>query len=533
MPCVSFVLFFILFTGCAQYQAPTTNANISNQTSTAPPVCNDSKANANLSFSGSISIGSVIYKDACKDGSSVRKYLCLSGAPASKVVICPVNSSCIDGACVMQENEAQPVISPPIRPCIDSDNSQDFHIQGTVSINSAGTVTNYTDKCNGNYDMVEYFCQNDSMGSTNHHCDNGERCQDGACITLEKTCTDTNINDSSIGGTTTLYGGGVVIESDTDSCVSGNEKTDFLCQNDSIQNQSIQCGSDEYCNKGACLKYCQDYDSGKDYFTGSYVVGQYGTFYDNCTNSTALKEYYCGKNDLPASVIYNCPGYCFQNRCIQESDTTCRESSSGHYVRISSGSTVILQQNDTCEDYQTIRHYLCGSGGIDYTETSCDNSEFCYAGSCKEITTAGCYESRAASSSDPLHTFSYVVLTYNDSIKQVKENVCNSDYELTEYSCDADTYRVSYVRCPTDEACIGNICVYPYTCNETDDGISLQPGSATIYDQNRKPVRTERDACFDTHSIWETYCDKDGKIAYAQLPCPDNMTCDPATGSCE
>jgi len=526
------MLFFILLAGCAQYQAPNANANISNQTNAAPPVCNDSQASANVSIPGSISVGSVIYKDTCKDGASVRKYFCLSGAPASKVVICPENSSCIDGACVGKPSQSEPVAPPQIAPCLDSDNGQDFNIAGTVSMNSAGTVTNYTDKCNGNYDMVEYFCQNDTMASINHHCDNGERCQDGACITLEKTCTDTNINDSSLAGTTTLYGGGVVIESDADICVSDNEKTDFLCQNNSIQNQSIQCKSDEYCYKGACLKYCQDFDSGKDYATGSYVVGRYGRYDDNCTNSTTLKEYYCSKDDLPASVIYNCPGYCYQDGCIQESDTTCRESSASHYVRITTGSTVILQQNDTCEDYQTVRHYLCGSSGIDYTETSCNDNEFCYAGSCKEITAAGCYPSSAASSSDALHTFSYIVLTYNDSIKQVKENVCNSDYELTEFRCDDDSYKVSYVRCPKDETCIGNVCVYPYTCNETDDGISLEPGSASLYDKNGKIVSTERDACFDTHSIWETYCDKDGKIAYAQLPCLDNMTCDPGTGSC-
>lgn len=518
------VVCVFLFSGCAGSGKAKANAT---NTTIAPPECKRMDADLALNISGYVSLGTVISKDVCKDGSNLREYYCEGGKVANRVVPCPGGTVCEGGICIEkgaaappQEEEAHPL------PCIDTDDGKDYYLSGVAMTLDA----NYSDKCLGSYDLTEYYCQGSSVMAENHKCLVGEQCKDGSCFVFAKNCTDTNVNDTSLAGTVTLSGGGQVIDTKTDNCTGDTTKIDYYCSNNSVRNMSVSCPSDKYCYQGACVLFCDDMDGGKNYANASQVKDRYGSYSDYCRDSKTIVEYYCDKN-LASPYEIDCPDFCNKGRCIDESEVICKEASAGRTVRLQYGSDILEEHNDTCEDYRTMRDYECISEDIEYSTDECLDDQFCYAGACKDITAVGCYDLDLSDPLGPEYVKSYVVLTYNDSIKSVKEDACYNDEEVTEYYCSGDSVKVDYIDCNDEEKCQDGRCVYPYTCKESDGGISLIPGTSSLYEDNRL-VRTERDACFSDHSVWETYCAADGHIAYAELPCPSGQSCDPANGSC-
>lgn len=494
--------------------------NLSNVSQPALPSCIDSDGGADASVKGTVTLASNVYEDRCEDNLSVHEYYCDANSVSVRVISCEEGQVCDDGACAA----APPPPPPPPQLCRDTDGGDDPSAAGTVTFEN---VT-YSDTCQGANDLLEYYCENDALRQTTSNCGTGNKCENGACISLSRTCSESDASDESKAGTTTQYGGGVVMETKSDRCLA-DEKIEYYCEAGMLKNRTETCPADTYCYNGACLPDCEDFDSGKNYQTASYVTTRDATNSDYCENDQTLVEYYCS-GDEALSIIRACGIACLDGRCYEPSDVSCTES--GTAARLKSGTLTVKEEKDLCLDYQTARDYFCAANEIDYTNIRCDSDEVCHGARCHTITVPACYDLDDGVSEGEIYVASSVVTTTNSSVDDTREDSCFNDITVIEYQCDGTSFRSEYTTCPTDERCQDGACFYPYACMDSDGGQQLAPGYVTLK-EGTAVVRTERDACTDNTHIHETFCDEDGRAAFAILPCPVGTTCDPVDGSCK
>jgi len=514
---------FVLLLGCiSQPEQP--GPNVSNQTPPPVPVqtCTDSDGGIDLSIKGIVRAGGV-YEDRC-EGASVLEYYCSGRSMNSSIVPCAEGFMCDGGACIQPPptnmTEPEPV-------CLDTDGGNDEWTAGSVVFGG----NTFRDVCQGAFDLLEYYCENETAQQRTLNCGTGNKCENGACIELGRTCSDSDSQNDSASGTTIQYGGGVVISTQMDRCLDDVNKIEFSCESGFMANRTYSCASHTYCYNGACVPICTDQDGGADAETASSVITKEGTFGDYCKSDLELVEYSCS-GDLMRSAELVCDGFCSDGRCYDYSELECRESSGGLYVRLLADDVVVMQDNDTCIDYQTARDYFCVGEEVNYDNTRCEDDEVCEEGECERITGEGCHDYDLDAPEGDIHVASYAVETTNDSIRRVREDECFTDIIVNEYSCDEEDIVLDSVTCPEEEKCVDGACKYPYTCTDSDGGESLQPGQASL-SEGATIVRTERDACRDDTHVHETICTDDDHIGYVVLACPTGTVCDPSDGSCK
>jgi hypothetical protein len=511
--------------GCVQGQTQNHTQNAGNEPApVSPPSCSDSDAGQNISVKGSVSFNNTDYPDACKDNGTAIEYYCESGVPASSELPCPSGTTCLSGACT--KPPAQNATTPPIaEPCKDSDGGNDLWTSGAAEFENR----TYPDSCQGQNDILEYYCESGNLKQSTKNCGAGNKCASGSCVELGRTCSDTGSNGSAA-GTATQYGGGVVVQSNPDYCIDENSKLDYYCQGASIENRTLTCPEKTYCHEGACAPLCTDYDGGADAKTASFVRDTTGTYNDYCSGSNTLIEYLCLDAGSVAQST-SCSGACLGGRCYDESELKCKEYSSGAEVRLIAGATTVRNETDSCADYQTILDYRCITNRIEYLYQPCDDDEICFDADCVAITSEACYDLDASAPEGAIHVASETVETTNESVDDIKEDYCFNDYTLAEYSCSGKSSSVDFVQCEDGEKCLDGACVYPYTCTDSDGGASYSPGVATLKEGDTA-ILDERDACSGDYSIHEVLCTDEGRISYAILECPSGTSCDSTDGSC-
>ncbi len=498
----------VLAGGCIQ-QAGTANGAANASPAAPPPACTG--GSASLSVAGTASYNGSQFSDACVSNASVKKFYCDGGQVRSMTADCPQDSACEAGACA--------AVREPVRPaakCVSTSPVVDYYTAGSVTYNG----TTYSDVCQGLYSLVKYSCDNDAVSQSTYHCPVGDQCERGACVHLDRTCTDTDAQDQSAAGTTTLYGGGVVISQMHDACVNSTTLTEYGCGNGIVVNTTVTCAEDYYCSGGACLPPCVATASG---------VTAGGTAYSNaCKDNRTFVRYTCYGSSV-SRVELPCETFCHGGACVPATSLSCTRSQNG--VQIRYNGDVLLSQDNACVDYQTAKAYACDSSKMVFSYQSCSDDEVCQSGNCVAIARPGCFVVSTGTEGD-VHYKSSVILTSNRTVTSVRDNYCLSTVILVQYYCNDGAIGANYVNCPAEESCQDGICVYPYMCRETAVRSAASAGAATLYD-GTNPVRTEKDVCSgDGVSIREVGCGDNGRITYSIVSCPAGMACNSETGTC-
>ncbi len=521
-----FSLFAVLvvLSGCAMEGEPETNISEENQT-VPEPQCHDSDDGVMEEIAGSVTVSNISYNDECQNDKSLREYYCRNDAVASRLIDCPYGTMCQNGACSGLTAPKEPPEPPtPESFCEDSDGGRKYGTYGEVS--SDGML--YQDRCQGNYDLLEYYCDNSQPKQMTVRCEFGQRCEEGACITLETTCSDSDLANPEAAGTTTVYGGEVVVKSQADYCVDETYRKELSCDDGSIKEDVLPCPEHTYCSSGACVPVCKDPDGGKNYDEKATVTAGGESYEDHCAEDNLLVEYYCSKSD--ALFDFRECDVCHEGVCYDSEDYDCRSVAGGSIIRLVSDSTTIYEVRDSCADYETVKDYRCLDDEIERIYRVCDSHEVCFEGSCTEIVVPMCID-YDGSEERPELVASLTVLTDDEEVEEISEDECINDRTVSEYYCTGTKISVMQMTCAADDICRDGACIYPYTCDETDGGKSLEPGETSLYEDGEL-VKTETDACASENTVFEVFCDDEGRIKYAWLICPEGLSCDPSDGSC-
>jgi len=128
--------------------------------------CTDSDNGNDVLVLGVTRKGDVFQSDTCIDQYNILEYFCSGDGVTSIEQVCPVGTVCSEGKC----GEAGET-------CTDSDGGLNF-VKGTVTQGGA----TYTDYCDANGNLVEYFCQGTRLQSGDFECPPGAVCRDGSCV---------------------------------------------------------------------------------------------------------------------------------------------------------------------------------------------------------------------------------------------------------------------------------------------------------------------------------------------------------------
>ncbi len=515
----------LIFCGCVSPSAP---ANESNQTPPSQPAhvpeCEDTEEGNSPAEAGTVTYDDESYTDVCLNDSTVFEYFCSNDMKSTMEIPCGSGYVCQYGTCVLSPQENA---TPGAQSCQESDGGLETGVAGYVVINN---IT-YNDTCQGIGFVLEYFCSNGTLGQRAMDCGAGSKCVAGACVPMNRTCVNPGSANESQASTATIFGGGIVVETRSDFCLNSTSRVKYFCDGVAIGNYTVTCPAHTSCSGGACVQMCVDYDLGPDIRAASYVKDESGTYEDYCSGNDTLVEYVC-QQDMAFPEVFDCGGACVAGVCYNSSELKCREYSGGKEAKLLAGSVVVFNVSDTCADYETTIDYECVSNRIEALYDKCGEDEVCYGGDCIAITKKACYDLDASEPDDGIHVASQTIETTNHSIESVREDYCVNDMYVAEYSCSGDSRMVDFIQCPDDEKCMGGACQYPFTCTESDGGISLEPGTVTL-SEDGIVVQTERDACASDTAIHEVFCDSDGRLAYQVLQCPSGQVCDSTDGTCK
>lgn len=112
--------------------------------------------------------------DSCISSALLEEVYCKGAGVGGELVPC----TCIDGACIEDENARIPSPKKTASQCEDSDGGEEPNIAGIVTeIAENGVKKEYEDACQDPYTLVEGMCQNGAYVTVLFSCD----CRDGRC----------------------------------------------------------------------------------------------------------------------------------------------------------------------------------------------------------------------------------------------------------------------------------------------------------------------------------------------------------------
>ena len=257
------------------------------------------------------------------------------GTPGWKTEYCQEGEICDSGTCES--------IKTSQTGCEDSDFTTDMNRYGEVTFTAAdGSQQVFSDKCfdqNGASWLYEQYCTTDKKtgaqiaATAEYICNSG--CTDGACISYEESCKDSDDGqDSFTYGTVTTIDHAAQKDTSYDTCGWSSETgvqyvQEYYCDGLNAKSQNIDCSYE--CSQGKCLaeedyiEYtCSDGDSGRDpnmYGALSLLssTGEYQDYGDYCVDTNTVMEYLCGGEfDLNpyAAVEIDCSGTCYNGECV-------------------------------------------------------------------------------------------------------------------------------------------------------------------------------------------------------------------------
>jgi len=316
--------------------------------------------------------------DYCLNSTHVNEYYCQNGGYTSIALDCGSGFECKGGECVSVG--AVPAL------CNDSDGGKDVYAKGTAT---NGTVTG-TDICKGS-DIVEYYCDNGAVKSSQLACPSGSSCSNGVCAIamIPVVCNDSD-------GGNDIYTAGTASDATknySDYCPSKSSIVEYYCDSSKmVQNTTTSCSSGYGCFQGRCEYLCTDSDGG--YNTSVKGTAKKGTasYTDYCIDSSTVDEYYCEpKFNTLLGASYACPANysCIDGACSYfplipliiactdpdgPYDTTTKST-----VTDSSGS-----YTDYCTPSGWVRDYACANSTTHtYYDIQCAAGKTCASAVCK------------------------------------------------------------------------------------------------------------------------------------------------------
>jgi hypothetical protein len=269
--------------------------------------CNDTDGGKNEFEKGIVSVEDGLGTDKCLGGGeSVLEYYCENGELESEDIACPAGFVCDNGACI-------------VIPCYDTEDDADAGTAGTVSYNGV----QYADTCIDENWVNEFSC-NGGVFEEAIRCADGERCENGECVTVLPCVDSDGGQDVYEAGQTSL--GGAIYE---DICVSYNVVFEYYCENGSVTSMQIMCPDGEECSGGVCVegeeRECRDTDNGKSRYkrgTVTYWVGaEKLSETDKCYDQDSVLEVWCTDEGSVGFGILECydSDWCEDGACTSGS----------------------------------------------------------------------------------------------------------------------------------------------------------------------------------------------------------------------
>ncbi len=440
--------------GCLSNPSPT-SPNVS-----VTPIKKCVETENGINYSG------IEYSNYCVSTMILKSYSCEDGEIiSSSETLCTGGSVCIDSKCVgsssSQSNNSTtqelPMANTTSIPnssisqnndlCSDSDFGQNPTLFGIVRFNG----TDFSDSCNANFDVNEYFCTNDTVGSRSISCGTGNPCKNGACTSSVLTCSDSNSNSQFSFGTANQYRSGIVSNNFTDFCIDSGKKLSFICQGGIVKNETISCPFGSYCKSGACIGNCVDSDGGLRYLTSGSAKSAIEEKFDFCSDQDTLVEYHCSENSITNST-YGCGGPCADGKCLQRSDVRCTENDFG--VDLYYATQKVYSLSNTCNSKSSAKEYSCDGNYFTTDSDSCTNNQVCYQGQCQSIRELGCVDYHGS----PVFE-NEIAVPDEDNDRKVYSDYCRNSSELVRYSCENGRYNSTLVTCPSNQVCQDGECV--------------------------------------------------------------------------
>lgn len=131
--------------------------------------CSDTDGGDDQYVAGSVTKADISQADKCLSPTKLTEYYCEGNDVRSKAVTCESGFECKDGACL------------ELPKCVDSDNGKDKFTKGTVTTPS----NSYVDDCYSSTQVLEYYCDGESVESEKLACGTGYECKLGKCTELE------------------------------------------------------------------------------------------------------------------------------------------------------------------------------------------------------------------------------------------------------------------------------------------------------------------------------------------------------------
>lgn len=273
------------------------------------------------------------------------------------------------------------------------------------------------------------------------------------------------------------------------------------------QNASVAVAHTGACtapNTGACT----DGDGGKDIFTASSVLAG-GNYYDDaCVDASNVKEYFC-ENGTFSFTEFPCPsGYaCTNGACLL---TPCTDTDGGAIAETrGTAAAAGSSSTDSCETDSSVKEYYCSGGSVLSRTMDCGTGSHCVNGACVAYT---CTDSDNGQNENTAGSVTLGSTTSNDT--------CVDASTVKEYYCEAGQIKNKNIACASGKVCQAGSCITQPLCTDSDGGQDKYTKGTTTFNGTTYP-----DACVDTDTVAENYCDSTGKGATAQIACGSGYTC--------
>ncbi|MBD3252649.1 hypothetical protein GF386_02880 [Candidatus Pacearchaeota archaeon] len=274
------------------------------------------------------------------------------------------------------------VIAPHVESeCSESDSGKDYYNKGYVLVNGQ----KYEDRCSPDYGLnilVEKYCSGNYMEYVKYECPAG--CADGACVqdvtseTIQYSCdVDSDCE--------------VILNHCSCSNECRNINDEFDCTRECLDNEIDDSVQSCKCVNNKCVAayqdgFCKDSDGGKNFYVkGELDVGcdegaDCGIFYDYCKDDKTLFENYCLDGE-PGDKLYECPNGCKDGKCIEDSESVCKDSDNGKEYWIK-GEVYVSgnSHSDYCKTEKILVEKYCLENNMQVVEYECP--DFCKDGGC-------------------------------------------------------------------------------------------------------------------------------------------------------
>ncbi|OVE74873.1 hypothetical protein BVX95_00985, partial [archaeon D22] len=422
------------------------------------------------------------------------------------------DNGCLDGKCVEEVAQTENI-------CDDyNGNTDDPYVFGEVYYNGAI----YSDKCETDSQLSEYYCSGNELEVHRYECTNG--CEEGICILYkevdesetEESCYEAlkNNNLTNDGDVCMTKIGSSTYEK-TSACEGGScYVQEYYCEDDIYKNELIPC---EYCKEGLCSNdpfeeesadveyYCNDTDPSKDnfyrgkiYFVETIDHDGDGILYyeyeDECMseNGDYLYEVSCSVtngflrlNRDPVKCEYGClDGVCLNEPKAEE--------------EVEETETETINETDDVEDELSVNM-------SDDLEVRCYDSD------------------------NGINPFVPGEVIWNE--KETFPDKCVGNNLLQEHFCEDDNKYVNVVLC--EDGCYGGACVLTTSSGSADISVMIQTENLI------EKAETEAQSCFGCevngrcyipgYRAKGRYCDYDSSEFVSQIKdgqCSNDFECE-------